>query len=113
MLERYVIARRASRLFLIAAALLVTAFAVTGVAVAGQPTTITFWSAQTAILAVQDAIRDGAAKFEASHPGVKVNVEFISWGEIDRKYLTAVSGKLPPNSGEHGPSVAVQFAAAQ
>ncbi len=81
---------------------------------AGQPEkTITFWSAQTAVVAVQDAIRAGAAKFEASHPGVKVNVEFISWGEIDRKYLTAVSGKLPPNSGEHGPSVAVQFAAAQ
>ena len=113
MLEKYVIARRASRLFFMAAALLVMAFALTDVAVAGQPTTITFWSAQTAILAVQDAIRAGAAKFEASHPGVKVNVEFISWGEIDRKYLTAVSGKLPPNSGEHGPSVAVQFAAAQ
>ncbi len=75
--------------------------------------TITFWSAQTAVMAVQDAIRAGATKFEAAHPGVKVNVEFISWGEIDRKYLTAVSGKLPPNSGEHGPSVAVQFAAAQ
>ena len=113
MLKKHVIAQRASRLFLIVAALLVTAFAVTSVAVAGQPTTITFWSAQTAILAVQDAIRAGASKFEASHPGVKVNVEFISWGEIDRKYLTAVSGKLPPNSGEHGPSVAVQFAAAQ
>jgi ABC-type glycerol-3-phosphate transport system substrate-binding protein len=80
---------------------------------AQQDKTITFWSAQTAILAVQDSIKAAAAKFEAGHPGVKVNVEFISWGEIDRKYLTAVSGKLPPQAGEHGPSVAVQFAAAQ
>ena len=100
--------------FIILTSLLMTVLLLSGVGLAAQPEkTITFWSAQTAILAVQDAIRSAAAKFEASRPGVKVNVEFISWGEIDRKYLTAVSGKLPPQAGEHGPSVAVQFAAAQ
>ncbi len=100
--------------FMSLAALLVTVLLMSDAALAAQQDkTITFWSAQTAILAVQDAIRSAAAKFEAGHPGVKINVEFISWGDIDRKYLTAVSGKVPPQAGEHGPSVAVQFAAAQ
>ena len=105
---------RKIRTLIILTSLLMTVLLLRDVGLAAQQEKIiTFWSAQTAILAVQDAIRSAAKKFEATHPGVKVNVEFISWGEIDRKYLTAVSGKLPPQAGEHGPSVAVQFAAAQ
>jgi ABC-type glycerol-3-phosphate transport system substrate-binding protein len=105
---------RTSALLVFLVSFVSTSLLARGAGLAAQPDkTITFWSAQTAILAVQDAIKSAAAKFEAGHPGVKVNIEFISWGEIDRKYLTAVSGKLPPQAGEHGPSVAVQFAAAQ
>jgi multiple sugar transport system substrate-binding protein len=105
---------RKLRLFVVLFPLLIMGLLMSDAALAGQKETIiTFWSAQTAILAVQDAIKSAAAKFGAQNPGIKANVEFISWGEIDRKYLTAVSGKLPPQTGEHGPSVAVQFAAAQ
>jgi len=114
MIGKKVSGSRKLTLFVIVSTLLIMGLLMSDAGFAAQrETTITFWSAQTGILAVRDAIKSAAAKFEAENPGVKVNVEFISWSEIDRKYLTAVSGKLPPQAGEHGPSVAVQFAAAQ
>ena len=68
--------------FITLTALLMTVLLLSGVGLAAQQEkTITFWSAQTAILAVQDAIRSAAAKFEASRPGVKVNVELVAPGK--------------------------------
>jgi multiple sugar transport system substrate-binding protein len=44
----------------------------------------------------QEAVKNIARRFEAKHPGVKVEVEALAWGDLEPKIMQALAAGAPP-----------------
>ena len=44
----------------------------------------------------QEAVRNIAKRFEAKHPGVKVEVEALAWGDLEGKIMASLAAGTPP-----------------
>jgi multiple sugar transport system substrate-binding protein len=44
----------------------------------------------------QEAVRNIAKRFEAKHPGVKVEVEALAWGDLEPKIMQSLAAGTPP-----------------
>src|SRR5918911_4272613 len=44
----------------------------------------------------QEAVKNIARRFEAKHPGVKVEVEALAWGDLEPKIMQSVAAGTPP-----------------
>jgi multiple sugar transport system substrate-binding protein len=44
----------------------------------------------------QQAMKNIAARFEAKHPGVKVEVEGLAWGDLEGKIMASLAAGTPP-----------------
>src|SRR3954468_16336506 len=44
----------------------------------------------------QEAVRNIAKRFEAKHPGVKVEVEALAWGDLEGKIMASLAAGSPP-----------------
>src|SRR5438874_12998943 len=44
----------------------------------------------------QEAVKNIAKRFEAKHPGVKVEVEALAWGDLEGKIMQSLAAGTPP-----------------
>src|SRR5207302_9354686 len=44
----------------------------------------------------QEAVKNIAKRFEAKHPGVKVEVEGLAWGDLEPKIMQSLAAGTPP-----------------
>jgi multiple sugar transport system substrate-binding protein len=44
----------------------------------------------------QEAVKNIARRFEAKHPGVKVEVEALAWGDLEPKIMQSLAAGAPP-----------------
>src|SRR5205814_8115666 len=44
----------------------------------------------------QEAVKNIARRFEAKHPGVKVEVEALAWGDLEPKIMQSLAAGTPP-----------------
>src|ERR671924_279073 len=44
----------------------------------------------------QEAVKNIAKRFEAKHPGVKVEVEALAWGDLEPKIMQSLAAGAPP-----------------
>src|SRR5256886_15248278 len=44
----------------------------------------------------QEAVKNIAKRFEAKHPGVKVEVEALAWGDLEPKIMQSLAAGTPP-----------------
>ncbi len=70
--------------------------------------TITFWTMEGYQPEQVEILRRLGDRFEREH-GVKVQIEFFIWDNINSKYLAALAAGKPPNIGQHGPDLALRF----
>lgn len=74
--------------------------------------TVRVWFAGTPepfMRAVNDVLKPA---FETKHPGVRLQVDFIPWGELSPKLATAFAGGVAPDLFMHGQAATASFAAA-
>lgn len=67
-----------------------------------SPGTISFWTMETTEESTRQVLTSAAQTFEKER-GVKVNVEFVTWGDAYSKYLATFEAKNPPDAGQHSP----------
>jgi ABC-type glycerol-3-phosphate transport system substrate-binding protein len=53
-------------------------------------------------------LSDAAEQF-TREKGIKVNVEFVTWGDAYSKYLATFEANTPPDAGQHSPITPVTF----
>src|SRR5438105_6466633 len=44
----------------------------------------------------QEAVKNIARRFEAKHPGIKVEVEALAWGDLEPKIMQSLAAGAPP-----------------
>ncbi len=78
---------------------------------AAAETTIRVWFADTAEPVMKVVRESLIPEFEKTHPGTRLKVEFIPWGELSPKLLTAFAGGIAPDVFMHGQAATAGFAA--
>ena len=71
--------------------------------------TIEFWTMQLSPH-LDDYVQDLVHRFEALHPGVKIKWVDIPWSEMERKVLTSVAAKSPPDVVNLNPQFSAKLA---
>ena len=74
-----------------------------------QSQTIEFWTMQLSPH-LDDYVLDVVRRFEVAHPGVKVKWVDIPWSEMERKVLTSVAAKSPPDVVNLNPQFSAKLA---
>ena len=75
---------------------------------ATAPGEISFWTMETTEDPTRKMLTDAAEQF-AKEKNIKVNVEFVTWGDAYSKYLATFEAKTPPDAGQHSPITPVTF----
>ena len=75
-------------------------------------TTVRIWFADTAEPVMRVVRESIVPEFEKANPDIKLKVEFIPWGELSPKLLTAFAGGVAPDVFMHGQAATAGFAAA-
>jgi ABC-type glycerol-3-phosphate transport system substrate-binding protein len=75
---------------------------------ATAPGEITFWTMETTEDPTRKMLTDAAEKF-SKEKNIKVNVEFVTWGDAYSKYLATFEANTPPDAGQHSPITPVTF----
>lgn len=73
------------------------------------PQIIEFWTMQLSPH-LDDYVLDVVRRFEIGHPGVKVKWVDIPWSEMERKVLTSVAAKSPPDVVNLNPQFSAKLA---
>lgn len=60
----------------------------------------------------QDVVRKYVKQFEATHPGAKIDLSIIGWGELHQKLVVSFAGGKPFDIMYSGPAWVVEFAEA-
>ena len=63
---------------------------------AAEETVLQFWNPEDSPVAI-GMLNEIVGKFEASHPGVRVEVTTIPWGDIYSKWMTAIEAGTTPD----------------
>src|SRR5947208_4504094 len=74
---------------------LVAAFAALAMSLAHAQKVIRVWHTETQPNS-QEAVKNIAKRFEAKHPGVKVEVEALAWGDLEGKIMASLAAGTPP-----------------
>src|SRR3978361_11515 len=64
---------------------------------AAEPITLHFWAAWDPALPDAKIAQQKIAAFEASHPGVKIDVQDMAFGALHDKLITAIAGGQAPD----------------
>ena len=75
---------------------------------ATAPGEISFWTMETTEDPTRKMLTDAAEQF-AKEKNIKVNVEFVTWGDAYSKYLATFEANNPPDAGQHSPITPVTF----
>src|SRR5438105_4794359 len=59
----------------------------------------------------QEAMRNIARRFEAKHPGVKVEVEGLAWGDLEGRLMASLAAGTPPELSHGQPITCSAFQA--
>src|SRR5256886_186112 len=70
-------------------------FAALAVSLAHAQKVIRVWHTETQPNS-QEAVKNIAKRFEAKHPGVKVEVEALAWGDLEGKIMQSLAAGTPP-----------------
>jgi N,N'-diacetylchitobiose transport system substrate-binding protein len=102
---------------LLGAAVLVVLLALAATTAAGAPAKsnadgITVWLQVDAQNGWPEAVAAANAAFRAQHPGVDVNVQYLSWGEHQTKFDAALAGGNAPDVKELGNTETIKYMAA-
>jgi N,N'-diacetylchitobiose transport system substrate-binding protein len=102
---------------LLGAAVLVVLLALAATTAAGAPAKskadgITVWLQVDAQNGWPEAVAAANAAFRTQHPGVDVNVQYLSWGEHQTKFDAALAGGNAPDVKELGNTETIKYMAA-
>ncbi|MBN9389070.1 MAG: ABC transporter substrate-binding protein [Chloroflexi bacterium] len=84
--------------------------ATTAAASTGGTGTIKVWFPGNSQAEMDVVTKKLAPAFEQANPGVKVNIEFVDWGNISTKLNTAFAGGTAPDVFGHGVAATAGFA---
>jgi multiple sugar transport system substrate-binding protein len=84
--------------------------ATTAAASTGGSNTLKVWFPGNTPAEMDEVTKKLVPAFEAANPGVKVNVEFVDWGNISTKLNTAFAGGTAPDVFGHGVAATAGFA---
>jgi len=90
----------ARRTGLLLAAVVSASMAVSGTvnaARAAEPVTLHFWAAWDPALADTKRAQDSIARFEQTHPGIRIDVQDMSFSALHDKLITAIAGGEAPD----------------
>lgn len=94
---------------LLIAVLLVVGLAATGVLAEGKALNV--WIMEPGNReAIAKYFNDVNSDFEKSHPGVKVEIQYIPWLSGQQKFITSIAGGVAPDIAEMGTTWNAQFA---
>ena len=82
------------------------------VASANQAVTVRVWFAGTSEPMMRVVNEQLLPAFHEAHPGIRVEVDYIPWGELSPKLLTSFAGNIAPDLFMHGQAATAGFASA-
>lgn len=91
------------RLFVVTLILLMAVFATAA-------TTVKVWFAGTPKALMEKVDTEIIPEFEKVNPGIKLEIEFIPWGELSTKLTTSFAGGIGPDIFMHGQAAIAGFA---
>lgn len=98
---------------LTAALLLVSLLLVSGLTVsANEVVTVRVWFAGTSEPMRRVVDEQLLPKFHQTHPNIRIEADYIPWGELSPKLLTAFAGNVAPDLFMHGQAATAGFASA-